>query len=397
MAVKGNLLIAQGGGPTPVINCSLTGVVREAKKHNKIDGIFGARFGVEGLLGEDFIDLGKEDEKTIAALYKTPAAALGSCRRKLTDADYPKILRIFKKYDIRYFLYNGGNDSMDTCKRIFDIAGGYDIKVIGIPKTIDNDLVHTDHCPGFGSAARYVAVSAMELARDVESLPIHVCVMEVMGRNAGWLTAAASLAKRSEHEGPHLIYLPENIFNEDKFLDDVKRCHDSIKGVFVVVSEGLKDKDGMPVAQSGITDGFGHIVPGGVSQYLSERIIKRLGLKSRSEKPGLLGRCSIAHQSHIDKDEAYMVGAYAVSCALKGESGYMVSIKRLSDEPYRSEPELVKLEVVANKERKLPAEYMNKEGNGVTEEFKKYALPLLGETLPEHAVMKNVKVEVGGN
>lgn len=392
MALKGNLLIAQGGGPTPVINCSLAGVISESEKNDEICGIYGARFGVEGLLCEDFIDLAKEDPRTIAALENTPAAALGSCRRKLTDEDYPKILKIFKKYDIRYFLYNGGNDSMDTCKRIFDIAGDYDIKVIGIPKTIDNDLECTDHSPGFGSAARYAAISAMELARDVESLPIHVCVMEIMGRNAGWLTAATSLARRSNSEGPQLLYLPEIVFDEDKFLNDIQKCQERTKGVLVAVSEGLKDKYGKPVSESGITDGFGHKVPGGVAQYLSDRIIKRLGLKSRSEKPGLLGRCSVAHQSKIDKEEAFRVGGYAVSSALRGESGYMVSIKRISNEPYSSSLELVLLDKVANKERKLPKEFINKEGNGVSEEYANYALPLIGGALPEHAVLKKIKV-----
>jgi 6-phosphofructokinase len=223
----GNLLIAQGGGPTAVINASLQGVIEEAKRYSCIQRIYGAIYGVEGVLKEQFVDLGKEPEWKIRGLQNTPASALGSCRKKLTDADMPKILETFKKYDIRYFLYNGGNDSMDTCNKIFKLAkkAGYEMRVLGIPKTIDNDLAHTDHSPGFGSAARYAAVSVLEVWKDIESLPIHVCVMELMGRNAGWLTASSVLAKKNENCGPHLVYLPERPFNEDDFLEDVKIWH----------------------------------------------------------------------------------------------------------------------------------------------------------------------------
>lgn len=236
--INGNLLIAQGGGPTAVINSSLQGVIEEAKKHPSITGIYGARFGVEGVLKEDFIDLGLEPIEKISGLSSTPASALGSCRKKLTDKDMPVVLEILKKYNIRYFFYNGGNDSMDTCNKISILAenSGYELKVIGVPKTIDNDLAITDHCPGFGSAAKYAAISTLELWKDVESLPIHVCVLELMGRNAGWLTAASVLGKKSENDGPHLVYLPERPFVEKEFLEDVEMWHKKVGGGLVALT-----------------------------------------------------------------------------------------------------------------------------------------------------------------
>lgn len=392
--LEGNLLIAQGGGPTAVVNASLQGVVEEAKKHPQIKGIYGARFGVEGLLNEDFIDLGKEPVEKISGLSYTPASALGSCRRKLVEKDFPVVLEILKKYNIRYFFYNGGNDSMDTCNKISLIAKeyDYDLKVIGVPKTIDNDLAFTDHCPGFGSAARYAAISTMELAKDVESLPIHVCIMELMGRNAGWLTASAALAKKGGNQGPHLIYLPERPFIEDEFLEDVKALHKDVKGVLVVVSEGLVDAEGKPLADSGIVDGFGHKVPGGVAQHLSDVVMTKLGIKSRSEKPGLLGRASIPMQSEIDREEARGVGAFAVKSALEGKTGTMVSIQRVSAAPYQSDFKLIPLEKVANVERKFPIEWINPRGNGIDPAFVEYCKPLIGGDLPEYVSLDKVSV-----
>lgn len=393
--LEGNLLIAQGGGPTAVINASVQGVVEEAKKHSEIKGIYGARFGVEGLLKEEFIDLRQEPDENIKKLSSTPASALGSCRRKLVEKDFPVVLEILKKYNIRYFFYNGGNDSMDTCNKISLLAReyGYDLNVIGVPKTIDNDLAFTDHCPGFGSAARYAAVSTMEVAKDVESLPIHVCIMELMGRNAGWLTASAALAKKDDNAGPHLIYLPERPFDVEEFLEDVKAKHDEVGGVLVVVSEGLVDKNGNPLAESGIVDGFGHKVPGGVAQHLSDLVMQRLGIKSRSEKPGLLGRASIPLQSKIDREEAYEVGSFAVKSAVEGKTGFMVTIERTSSEPYSSKMGLVPLEEVANVERKFPLEWINERGNGIKKEFIDYCTPLLGEALPDYVSLKKVLIE----
>ena len=266
--LKGNMLIAHGGGPTPVINSSLLGAVREAKLHPEIETIYGARYGAEGILAGDLMDLGQVDAENLALLAKTPASALGSCRRKLTDADYPAVLECFKRFNIRYFFYNGGNDSMDTCNKIYQLAtkSGYELRVIGIPKTIDNDLAVTDHCPGFGSAAKYAAMSALEIALDASALPIHVVVMELMGRNAGWITAASALfADKMPCE--HLVYLPEVAFDKAAFLAAVKEKFAKGKGLLVTISEGIHYADGSPVADSGVVDGFGHKVPGGAVRY----------------------------------------------------------------------------------------------------------------------------------
>ncbi|MDD5659706.1 MAG: 6-phosphofructokinase [Actinomycetota bacterium] len=388
-----NLLIAHGGGPTAVINSSLQGVIEEALKHPEIDKIIGARFGIEGLLDEKFIDLSSQSPDIIEGLSHTPASVLGSCRKKLKDEDFSKVIDIFKKNNIRYFFYNGGNDSMDTCNKIskFVLDSGYDLAVIGIPKTIDNDLVNTDHCPGYGSAARYVAISMMELASDIESLPIHVCVTELMGRNVGWLTAAASLAVR-DNKGPHLIYLPERPLIMDKFLNDVKEAYDLYGGVLVVVSEGLKDEKGQYISDCGFIDDFGHKIPGGVSQYLSNEIIRNLGINSRSEKPGLLGRCSMMHQSQVDKTEAKAVGRFAVKTALEGNSGYMVALKRVSNEPYECEIGFQDLEKVANFEKSFPTEWIKPEGNGINSDFIDYCLPLTGGKFPEFIRLKEIYI-----
>ena len=377
--LKGNMLIAQGGGPTPVINSSLLGAVREAKRHPEaIETIYGARFGAEGILAGDLIDLGAVPTEQLDLLARTPASAIGSCRRKLTDADYPAVLECFKKFNIRYFFYNGGNDSMDTCNKVYNLAveSGYELHVIGIPKTIDNDLAVTDHCPGFGSAAKYAAASALELAQDAAALPIHVVVMEMMGRNAGWITAASALfTKLMPCE--HLVYLPETDFNKDEFLAAVKEKWARGRGLLVTVSEGIHYAGGAPVADSGIVDGFGHKVPGGAAQTLSDMIMQETGIKSRSEKPGLLGRTSVALMSEIDRDEAELAGATAVRAAVEGETGYMVGFKTERGPEYRSETILVPLAEVANAEKTFPLEWITP--GGVTDEFRSYCLPLIGE------------------
>ena len=377
--LKGNMLIAQGGGPTPVINSSLLGAVREAKRHPEaIETIYGARYGAEGILAGDLIDLGAVPTEQLDLLARTPASAIGSCRRKLTDADYPAVLECFKKFNIRYFFYNGGNDSMDTCNKVYNLAveSGYELHVIGIPKTIDNDLAVTDHCPGFGSAAKYAAASALELAQDVAALPIHVVVMEMMGRNAGWITAASALfTKLMPCE--HLVYLPETDFDKDEFLAAVKEKWARGRGLLVTVSEGIHYAGGAPVADSGIVDGFGHKVPGGAAQTLSDMIMNELGLKSRSEKPGLLGRTSVALMSEVDRDEAELAGATAVRAAVEGETGYMVGFRTEREPEYKSETILVPLAEVANAEKTFPLEWITP--GGVTDEFRSYCLPLIGE------------------
>ena len=376
--LKGNMLIAHGGGPTPVINSSLLGAVREAKLHGEIETIYGARFGAEGILAGDLIDLGKFADEDLALLAKTPASALGSCRRKLTDADYPAVLECFKKFNIRYFFYNGGNDSMDTCNKIYNLSveTGYELRVIGIPKTIDNDLDVTDDCPGFGSAAKYAAVSALELAQDASALPIHVVVMEMMGRNAGWITAASALyADLMPCE--HLVYLPEVAFDKEKFLAAVKEKWAKGRGLLVTISEGIHYADGSPVADSGVVDGFGHKVPGGAAQALSDMIMQETGLKSRSEKPGLLGRVSVALMSEIDQKEAEEAGACAVRSAVEGKTGFMVGFETTRN-PYSSKTILIPLEKVANAEKKFPLEWIGEDGASIKPEFKSYCEPLLG-------------------
>ena len=377
--LKGNMLIAHGGGPTPVINSSLLGAVREAKLHEEIETIYGARFGAEGILAGDLMDLGQFSQEQLDLLARTPASALGSCRRKLTDADYPAVLECFKKFNIRYFFYNGGNDSMDTCHKVYQLAcqSGYELRVIGIPKTIDNDLAVTDHCPGFGSAAKYAAVSALELAFDASALPIHVVVMELMGRNAGWITAASALFA-DQMPCEHLVYLPETDFDKEQFLSAVKEKWSKGRGLLVTVSEGIHYADGSPVADSGIVDGFGHKIPGGAAQTLSDMIMQETGLKSRSEKPGLPGPGE--RGPHVPGGPAGGRGGRRRGRALRG-GGQDRLHGRLPDHPepeYRSETCLVPLELVANAEKKFPLEWIGEDGASIRPEFRDYCLPLLG-------------------
>ena len=383
-----NILVAHGGGPTAVINCSLQGAVEAARASGQVDKIYAARFGAEGILAGDLIDLTNVPAATISLLRNTPASAIGSCRRKLGEKDYPTVLETLKKFNIDCFFYNGGNDSMDTCHKVSDLAKreGLDLRVIGIPKTMDNDLELTDHCPGFGSAARYAALSASELALDASGLPIHVVVLELMGRNAGWVTAASAMAARLT-DCEVLTYLPEVPVDEDKMLADIEAAYAKGKGLLVTVSEGICGLDGKPLADTGIVDGFGHTVPGGTAQHISDAIIQKLGLKSRAEKPGLLGRASIPYVSSVDRDEAYAVGAHAVKSALEGESGFMVAINAQRAPEYRTSLSLVPLAKVANAEKKFPLEWILG-GNKISDAFFDYALPLMGSDFPEYALLR---------
>ncbi len=383
-----NILIAHGGGPTAVINRSLQGAV-EAARSLKFGGkIYAARFGAEGILAGDLIDLTDVPAQTIARLDGTPASAIGSCRRKLADADYPIVLDTLKKFDVGYFFYNGGNDSMDTCHKVDELAKreGLALRVIGIPKTMDNDLVLTDHCPGFGSAARFAAISASELALDASALPIHVVVAEYMGRNAGWVTAASALAARLTN-CPVLTYLPELAVDEDKMLSDIENAWAQGRGLLVTVSEGLRGLDGKPLADTGIVDGFGHVIPGGTAQHVTDAIIRKLGIKSRAEKPGLLGRAAMAYASEVDRTEAYDAGSAAVYAALSGRSGSMVSIRAERTPVYASSMELVPLAEVANAEKTFPLEWIE-DGNRIGDAFFDYALPLIGGQLPQYAILR---------
>ena len=383
-----NILVAHGGGPTAVINCSLQGVVEAARASGKVDKIYAARFGAEGILKGDLIDLTDVSAETITKLGHTPASAIGSCRRKLTDEDYPTVLETLKKFNIDCFFYNGGNDSMDTCHKVNELAKreGLDLRVIGIPKTMDNDLDITDHCPGFGSAARYAALSAAELALDASGLPIHVVVLELMGRNAGWVTAASAMAKRLT-DCEVLTYLPEVPVDEGRMLADIEKGYAKGKGLLVTVSEGICGPDGKPLADTGIVDGFGHKIPGGTAQHVTDQIIQRLGLNSRAVKPGLLGRASIPYVSPVDRAEAYAVGRYAMNAALRDESGYMVSIEAVRTPEYSSSMALVPLAKVANVEKKFPLEWIV-DGNGIADAFFDYALPLMGGDFPEYALLR---------
>lgn len=384
--MKHNLLIAHGGGLTAVVNASLAGVIRSAQKEKNIGKIMAARYGVEGLLREDFIDLTDLDWDNIKRLKTTPASAIGSCRYKVKEEDYNRIVEIFHKHDIEYFFYVGGNDSMDTCNKIYSITD--DVNVIGIPKTIDNDLAVTDHCPGFGSAARYYAVSTAELALDVQALNIHVSVIEIMGRNAGWLTASTALAREIISGGaPQLIYLPERPFVEEKFLNDISSAWKKRKGIVVAVSEGLVRGNGEllvnPRHESAF-DNFGHALFGNVSQYLADLISLKLNIRARSEKPGLLGRTSKVLVSEVDREEAYDAGFTAVQQAAKGMSGLMIGLERVSEKPYQVKQKLIPLKDVANLERKVSDEFINEQGNDVTELFLEYVRPLTGGNFPDY-------------
>ena len=383
-----NILVAHGGGPTAVINCSLQGVVEAARASGQVDKIYAARFGAEGILAGDLIDLTYVPAETISRLRDTPASAIGSCRRKLGDADYPTVLETLRRFGIDCFFYNGGNDSMDTCNKVNELAKkeGLDLRVIGIPKTMDNDLEITDHCPGFGSAARYAAQSACELALDASALPIHVVVLELMGRNAGWVTAASALAARLTN-CEVLTYLPERLVDEEKMLSDIEARYAKGKGLLVTVSEGICGLDGKPFADTGLVDGFGHTIPGGTAQHISDQIIQKLGLKSRAEKPGLLGRTSIPYVSAPDREEAYAVGKYAVEAALRGESGSMVAIEAQRSPAYHSSLFLTPLSQVANVEKKFPLEWIV-EGNQIADAFFDYAMPLMGGGFPQYALLR---------
>jgi len=384
--MKHNLLIAHSGGPTAVINASLAGVISSAQKEKSIGKILAARHGIEGVLIEDFIDLTNFNNDSIKRLETTPSSAIGSCRYKIQEEDYDRIVDVFKKNNIKYFLYNGGNDSMDTCNKIYSIIDS--VNVIGIPKTIDNDLAMTDHCPGFGSAAKYYAISTAELALDIQALNIHVSIIEIMGRNSGWLTASTALAHEIISGGaPQLIYLPEKPFIEEKFLDDVNGVWKKHKGMVVAVSEGLIREDGQLVVNpkhESAFDSFGHPLAGNVSQYLADIITLKLGIRARSEKPGLLGRVSRLLTSEVDREEAYYIGVEAVRQALRGESGFMIGLHRVSEKPYMVKKKLIPLKDIANLERKVPDEFINEQGNNINELFLEYVRPLVGKNLPDY-------------
>lgn len=381
--MKDNVLVIHGGGPTPVINSSLYGVIKQAEESGRIGKVYGALGGTAGVLEEDFLDLLQIPEEKRELLLRTPASVIGSSRFALEDEDYSRMPRIFRKYGIRYVLLNGGNGTMDTCGKISRVCGG-DIKVVGIPKTIDNDIAVTDHTPGYGSAARYLAGTVHEVGEDVRSLAIHVCVVEAMGRNAGWLTASAALARKKEGDAPHLIYVPERPFNEEEFLKDVKELYDKQGQAVVVASEGLKDENGIPVAEP-IYKTERAVYYGDVGSYLANLIVRRLGIKARSEKPGICGRASVPWQSKTDCDEAVLAGREALRAAMEGESGVMIGFRRKEnpDGKYEAETFRIPIEEVMMYEKTLPDEYINEKGNDITDAFIRWCRPLTGEGVPE--------------
>ncbi|MGN0307566.1 MAG: diphosphate--fructose-6-phosphate 1-phosphotransferase [Lachnospiraceae bacterium] len=379
---KKNLLIVHGGGPTAVLNASLYGAVEEAKNNFHIGHIFGAKNGTGGVLREELIKLENISEEKLKLLLQTPGSAIGTSRDELGQEEYEQMAKIIQKKDIGYVLFNGGNGTMDTCGKLHKACKnkGLDVGVMGIPKTMDNDISITDHSPGYGSAARFMAQSTRELCADVQGLPIHVVVMEASGRNAGWITAAAALAADQGGPGPDLIYLPELPFDEDKYIRDIERLLTKKRGIVVVASEGLKGKEGNPIVPPIFKTGRATYF-GDVSSHLANLVIKRLGYKARGEKPGLLGRASIPLQSSIDRQEAILAGKLACKAVLGGEGGKMVAFKRISNTPYTIDPFLVDIDQVMLVEKTMPADFIQPEGNGVTESFKEWCRPLLGEEL----------------
>ena len=412
MAQKRNIIVGQSGGPTAVINSSLAGVYKTAKERG-FHTIYGMLHGVQGLLDEQYVDLSTQihSDLDIELLKRTPSAFLGSCRYKLPEihedaAIYEKIFEILDKLEIEAFVYIGGNDSMDTIKKLSDYAiiKGHQQKFLGVPKTIDNDLALTDHTPGFGSAAKYIATSTKEVIRDATGMTYNdkeaITIIEVMGRNAGWLTGAAALAKTEECEGPDLIYLPEVVFDIDKFLSKTKELLAKKESVVIAVSEGIKVADGRYVCElsggADYVDAFGHKQLQGTAAYLAGFLGRETGCKTRSIEFSTLQRSASHMASRVDVNEAFMVGCAAVNAADEGESGKMVVIDRLSDDPYTSAVGIYDVHKIANNEKVVPREWINEEGDYVTEEFINYIEPLIQgfsqpfmvNGLPQHLVLK---------
>ena len=383
--LTGNILVAQSGGPTTVINAILAGVITEALNHECIEEIYGGLNGIEGILNENLVDLAAESQQTVRGLCYTPASALGTCRYKIkNEADYARFLEVCKAHNIRYFFYIGGNDSQDTANKIAQYAESIDweMRVVGIPKTIDNDLVLTDHCPGYGSVVKYLATTIRELALDHEAMGNHdlVSIVEVMGRNAGWIAAGTTIAKRRNMFGdaPHIILLPEVAFNADYFISQVEECLKNNKFCLVVASEGIADEAGNYVAAAGATDSFGHSQLGGVGEYLQNLVATRLsGVKARSCKIGHAQRAASHCSSAADSEEAFRCGQEAVKAAVSGESGVMVALVRGDSDKYKAETTLVNLSEVANGVKHFPAEWINDDKISISQQFNKYILPLL--------------------
>lgn len=396
--MKGNVIVGQSGGPTAAINSSLAGVYRTAKDRGA-KKVYGMRFGIQGLLQEKYVDLSEHIATELDAelLKRTPAAYLGSCRYKLPGIHedvtvYERIFEILEKLDIEAFIYIGGNDSMDTIKKLSDYAiiKGHSCKFVGCPKTVDNDLALTDHTPGYGSAAKYIGTSLKEIIRDSFCLEYDkglVTVVEIMGRNAGWLTGAAVLSKGEDCTGPDLIYLPELPFDVDKFMDKVRELLSKKPSVVVALSEGIRDASGTYVCELGTAadyvDAFGHKQLTGTAAYLCNVIAGELGCKTRAIELSTLQRAASHLASRVDILEAYQVGGAAVKSADEGDTGKMVVLERLSDDPYQCGTEVKDVHKIANDEKLVPREWINEEGTYVTEDFLTYVKPLIqGDVSP---------------
>lgn len=398
-----NLLIAQSGGPTSVINASLAGAIKAALNHPGIDKVYGALHGLEGVLKNRIIDVRSAfpDDESFECLKRTPSMALGSCRFKLAkepDENYEIIAKKLRELEVGYFLYNGGNDSMDTVDKLaaYFEASGMDVKCVGIPKTIDNDLVETDHTPGFGSAARFVAHSLREIYCDASVYDRNsVTIVEIMGRNAGWLTAASVLARNEMFNAPHLVYLPEVPFDREQFIERIKELSQNQKVIVIAVSEGIKFASGeyVNVAPKSEHDSFGHAALSGSGRYLEEIIRKEFGFKTRNIEFSLLQRSAAHLSSDVDVEEAFACGAKAVEYATAGMNRVMVSMQRISQDPYQIEYVPMDVSKIANREKPVPAEWISPDGTDLTQAFVDYAKPLIGtQSLPEFFLFDKNKV-----
>lgn len=377
-----NALLAHGGGPTAVINASLAGLVEECRTGGGVKSLYGARAGLQGLLRGELIELFGLDPELIRQVSQTPGSALGSSRLKLEEPDYERLLTVFKQHDVRWFFYTGGNGSMDTAMRVARYAADmkYELQVIGIPKTLDNDLCVTDHTPGYGSTAHFFTCAARDVGEDNRSLPTPVCVLEVLGRNAGWVVAATSLARQQEDDAPHLIYLPERRVSLDRIAADVERVYRKLGRVVVAVCEGQRDEQGLTFgADVDRPENPQYALAANLGYTLARLLTKQTGLRARAEKPGLLGRCCGPFATVRDRQEAYICGQAAAQAAAQGETGQMVALRRDSQEPYRSSTFLTPLETVARVERLLPPEWIHPDGHDVLPAFREYAAPLVGE------------------
>ncbi|STX51930.1 6-phosphofructokinase [Legionella busanensis] len=392
MSVK-NAIYAQSGGVTAVINASACGVIQTARLHpHHIGKVYAAKNGIIGALEEELIDTSLESDEAIAALMHTPSGAFGSCRYKLKDneAEYARLIDVFKAHDIGYFFYNGGGDSQDTAHKISQLGQkmGYPITCIGIPKTVDNDLPFTDNCPGFGSVAKYIAISTLEAGFDVASMAASstkVFVLEVMGRHAGWIAAASGLIKNKESDPPHIILLPEVSFEEGQFLEKVDQSVKNFGYCVVVVSEGIRNSEGKFLSEAGVKDAFGHAQLGGVAPIIAQLIKTNLGHKYHWAVADYLQRAARHIASQVDVDQAYALGKAAVELAIEGKNAIMPIVKREQDSPYRWVIDYVELKDVANQERKMPTEFIAEDGMGITDACKRYLAPLIeGEAYPPY-------------